>query len=125
MFRRRGVGRRGPGLVGTVARTAAVAGTATVTAKAVGGAMDSHAQAKQQAQADQAAATQQQAQPAQDNGAPAQTAPAAAAPAAAAGAEAAAPTALVDQLQQLAQMKQSGMLTDEEFQAAKAKLLGS
>ena len=29
------------------------------------------------------------------------------------------------QLQELAQLKQSGMLTDEEFTAAKAKLLGS
>ena len=27
------------------------------------------------------------------------------------------------QLQQLSQLKESGMLTDEEFQAAKAKLL--
>lgn len=37
----------------------------------------------------------------------------------------AANTDLIAQLQQLAQLKESGMLTDEEFQAAKAKLIGS
>ena len=48
--------RRGPGLVGTMARTAVVAGTATAVAKGVSGSMDAHAQAKQeQAEAQQAA----------------------------------------------------------------------
>jgi hypothetical protein len=32
---------------------------------------------------------------------------------------------VMGQLQQLAQMKQAGLLSDEEFQAAKARLLGS
>ncbi len=38
-----GVGRRGPGVVGAVARTAVVAGTATVVAKGVSGSMDQKA----------------------------------------------------------------------------------
>ena len=61
MRRRRGVnvnvGRRGPGLVGTMARTAVVAGTATaavgVTKSAMGG--GSKQAAQQQAAADQQA----------------------------------------------------------------------
>src|SRR5215469_2789453 len=106
MMRRRAVGvRRGPGIVGTMARTAVVAGTATVTAKAVGGAMDSHAQA-QQAQADQQVAQPQQMQPQQ------MPSPPAGYPAPAAD--------LTSQLQQLAQLKESGVLSDAEFQAAKA-----
>ncbi len=32
---------------------------------------------------------------------------------------------MTEQLQQLAQLKASGILTDDEFQAAKAKILGS
>ncbi len=59
MRRRPVVVRRGPGLVGTMARTAVVAGTATVAVKAVGGAMDSKSQAQQAGQA-QAAQTQAQ-----------------------------------------------------------------
>src|SRR5215472_13019423 len=126
MMRRRAMARRGPGLVGTMARTAVVAGTATVTAKAVGGAMDSHAQAQQQQQADamQAQADMQQMQgQMQDMQAQlAQQQPQAAPPA---PAPAAAPdsSSITAQLQQLAQLKQSGVLTDEEFQAAKAKIL--
>jgi hypothetical protein len=126
--RRPVVGRRGPGLVGTMARTAVVAGTATVTARAVGGAMDSHAQAQQQQQADamqaqadmqqmQAQMQQMQAQLAQQQQQPAVTpvqAPAAALDSA----------SVTAQLQQLAQLKESGVLTDDEFQAAKAKILG-
>ncbi|HSM84210.1 MAG TPA: SHOCT domain-containing protein [Nodosilinea sp.] len=37
----------------------------------------------------------------------------------------AAPTDLVAQLAQLAQLKEAGALTDDEFQIAKAKLLGT
>jgi membrane protease subunit (stomatin/prohibitin family) len=47
---------------------------------------------------------------------PAQPAPAAAAPAS---------SATVDQLKQLADLHQQGVLTDAEFAAAKAKLLGT
>jgi hypothetical protein len=57
------------------------------------------------------------------------TAPAAApaaAPVAAAPAPAAAPEAdLMDQLQKLGDLKAQGILTEEEFAAQKAKLLGS
>lgn len=117
--------RRGrPGVVGTMARTAVVAGTAT----AVSGGMQRHAASKQQEAYEQDAANQaayeSQAQladmQAQMDAMQAQQA----APAA----PAAAPTAPADdtmaQLKQLADMKTSGLLTDEEFAAAKAKLLG-
>jgi hypothetical protein len=133
--------RRGPGLVGTVARTAVVAGTATVVAKGVGGAMDSHAQQQQQqaeadaaamqAQSDVAELQQQmaamQAQQAQAAMQAQQVPPAPApapAPAAAPAAAAAGPD-LLSQMQQLAQLKDAGMLTDEEFALAKARLLGT
>jgi len=56
----------------------------------------------------------------------AQQAPPAAAPAPApAPAPAAAPSPMIDQLNQLAALHQQGVLSDEEFAAAKAKLLGT
>ena len=54
--------RRGPGVVGTVARTAVIAGTATAVSRGVSGAMDSHAQSKADEQAAQDAAYQNQAE---------------------------------------------------------------
>jgi hypothetical protein len=57
-----------------------------------------------------------------------QQAPQAAAPPAAAPAPAPAQaggSSMLDQLNQLAELHQQGTLTDEEFSAAKAKLLGS
>jgi len=143
MMRRRAVGvRRGPGIVGTMARTAVVAGTATVTAKAVGGAMDSHAQA-QQAQADQQVAQQEQMQQHQmqqqqlqqqqeaqyaqmQQMQPQQMQPQQMQPQQMPSPPAGYPAPAADltsQLQQLAQLKESGVLSDAEFQAAKAKLL--
>src|SRR5215470_4095312 len=126
MFRRPVAARRGPGVIGTVARTAVVAGTATATAHAVGGAMDNAAQRKQEAAAADQAAFQSQAQieqmQAQMNALQAQQAQAAAAPAPAAPSQS---DDFMAKLQQLAQLKDSGVLTDEEFAAAKAKLLGS
>jgi hypothetical protein len=116
-----GVGRRGPGLMGTMARTAVVAGTATVAVKAtsgmMGGGQKKQAEAQQnqdiaQLQAQQDALAQQQAA--------AQAAPAAA-PAAAPG------SGLDDQLvqiQKLSAMKDQGVLTEEEFAAKKAQILG-
>jgi len=101
-------------------RTAVIAGTAT----AVSGGMQRHAASKQQEDYEQDVANQaayeSQAQLAdmqdQMNAMQAQPAPAAA------------PAAPADdtmaQLKQLADMKTSGLLTDEEFAAAKAKLLG-
>ena len=97
---RRGIGRRGPGLVGPVARTAVVAGTAT----AVVGGVSRHQ-------------AQQAAPPAQPEGDAAP--PEAPAPPAATGDD------TISQLQQLADLHSQGVLTDEEFAAQKAKVLGS
>ena len=124
MFRRPVAARRGPGVLGTVARTAVVAGTATATAHAVGGAMDSAAERRQQAQVADEAAMQSQAQieqmQAQMNALQAQQVQAAAAaPAPSAGDD------VLAKIQQLAQLRDAGVLSDEEFTAAKAKLLGS
>lgn len=112
-----GLGRRGPGLLGTMARTAVVAGTAS----AVVGGMQSNREARahhQQAQVDQQVAASLASQQA----AAAQAAPAAAAPAAPAG-------GLSDEsfarLQQLGDLLKQGILTDEEFAAQKAKILGA
>jgi len=125
-------GRRGrPGLVGTMARTAVVAGTAS----AVVGHSQNKQMAKQQsaaeAQAAQQAAFESQAQvadmQAQLDAMQAQQAQQAAPPppAAAPAAPAAAPAGddLMAQLGKLADLKAAGVLSDEEFAAAKAKLL--
>jgi hypothetical protein len=116
---RRGIGRRPVGrggLVGTAARTAVVAGTAT----AVAGGVSRHQQAKAQEAAD-AQAWEQQQQEAAMQAAYAQqqaAAPSPPPPAAPAGD----PT--VAELEKLAALKQQGILSDDEFAAAKAKLLG-
>jgi Short C-terminal domain len=116
VMRRRGVGRVGrPGLVGTMARTAVVAGTAT----AVAGGMSRRQQGKQQ-QAAEAEAYEQQQQQAQIDAAAAaavaaqQPAPAAASP----------QDDTIAQLTKLGELKAQGILTEEEFAAQKAKLLG-
>ncbi|WP_395245108.1 SHOCT domain-containing protein [Agromyces sp. MMS24-K17] len=118
-FRR--VGR--PGLVGLAARTAVVAGTAT----AVSGGMQRHQQQKaqdqweqeqyeaQQQQAAMQAAAQQAVAQQQAQAAAAAPPPAAAAPAG--GVD------VVAELQKLAGLQQQGIITPEEFAAAKAKLL--
>ena len=118
-----------PGLVGTMARTAVVAGTAN----AVVGGMNRSQQAKavdaQQQQAAQQAAFQSQAELAemqqQMAALQAQQAAAATPPVAAAPVAAVAPAGddLMSQLERLATMKASGVLSDEEFAAAKARLL--
>jgi hypothetical protein len=108
------VGRVGrPSLLGTAARTAVVAGTAT----AVVGGMQHHAAEKAQTQADAEAYQQMQQQAAMEQAA--QQAAAQQAPAAATAA--ADPVA---QLQELAKLKEQGVLTEEEFAAQKAKILG-
>ena len=111
MMRR--MGRRG--VVGTVARTAVVAGTAT----AVVGGVSRHQAGKQQQAAD-AAAYQQDQQEAQMQ---AMAQQAAAQQAAAAPAAAPAGDDLTTKLKELASLKDAGVLNDEEFAAAKAKLL--
>jgi hypothetical protein len=106
-----------------MARTAVVAGTAT----AVSGGMIRHSQ-KKQMEAEQDAMYEQQQQQAQMQAmvdqAVAQQQAAAPPPPPAAPAPAAAAPDTMAQLQQLAQMKEQGLLSDEEFTAAKAKLLG-
>lgn len=80
---RRGIGRAGrPGLLGTAARTAVIAGTAT--------AVSGNVARRQQARAQQAPATD-----------------------------------VVSQLKDLAALRDSGVLTDDEFAAQKARILGS
>jgi len=102
-----------PGLIGMAARTAVVAGTAQATAGAV-----SHRQQNRYSQ--QQADAEAQAAPAP---APAPAPAVAPAPAAAPAAAPAGTDDLIAQLQQLAQLQASGVLTPEEFAAAKAKLL--
>ncbi len=130
MFRRRPVvgQRRGPGLLRTAATTAVVAGTATAVSKGVSGSMDEAAMSKQQQQVAQTAANQAQAEleqmKAQLAAMQAQQLQADQAQATTAAAPSAQPD-LITQLQQLAQLKQAGALSEYEFQTAKAKLLGS
>jgi hypothetical protein len=127
-MRRRGptvtVGRQGPGLVGTMARTALIAGTATATvgaAKAVMGGGAKKEAAAQQAAADQQVADLQAQLAAQQQALATQQA---AEPAVPAGP---APGSLDDQAAQIRQlqvMKDQGLLTEEEFQAKKKQVLG-
>ena len=116
-------GRRGrPGLMGVAARTAVVAGTAT----AVSGRVQRRQAASAQEAADADAYQQQQeaiaAQAAAEQAAQQQAAAAAppppAAPAAPSGDD------LMASIERLASLHAQGVLTDEEFSAAKAKLLG-
>src|SRR5689334_4032919 len=114
MMRRRGmVGRRGPGLVGTMATAAVVGGTAAATSHAMDRRMARKDMERQQAADAQQAAVQSQADiedmQAQLADLQAQQAQAAmraqTAPAPAAGPD------LMTQLQQLAQLKEAGALT--------------
>jgi hypothetical protein len=113
MMRRRG----GAGIVGTMARTAVIAGTATaVSNKVTQRQYNRAAQNEQQQMADQAALSNQyelEQMQAQMQAMQAQQAQAAVSP-----------PDLTAKLQQLAELKASGVLSEEEFAAAKAKLLG-
>jgi len=117
MRRRPAVGRGRPGLIGTMARTAVVAGTATATVGAVSG----HQQRKQQAAAQEQAATAEQQEMAQmqQQMNQLQAQQASAQPQPAGGGD------TLGQLQKLADMRTAGLLTDDEFAAAKAKLLAA
>lgn len=111
------VGRRGPGLVGTMARTAVIAGTAT----AVSGNVARRQQGRANAQQDAAAQSQYEAQVAQQS-----QADIAAMQAQLAALQQPVPTAgddVTTQLTKLGELKAAGILSDEEFAAAKAKLL--
>jgi hypothetical protein len=89
-----------PGLLRGVARTAAIAGTATAVSNRV-----SRRQAQRWGQQESYAQEPE----------PTYAAPAPAAPAA----------DPIQQLKELAALKEQGILTDEEFAAQKAKILGS
>lgn len=90
-----------PGLLRGMARTAAVAGTATAVSGGV--------RRRQERRWAEQEAPQAYAQPA----------PAPAPPAPAAGG-----ASVIDQLKELGELKEQGILTEDEFAAQKAKLLG-
>ena len=116
--------RRGrPGLIGLAARTAVVAGTATAVSGAMNNSRQDKAATEQQAAAWQAQ-QQQLAMEAAAAQAVANAQMAAPAPAPVAAAPAAPAVDIVAELQKLAGLQQAGILTAEEFAAAKAKLLG-
>jgi Short C-terminal domain len=94
-----------PGLLRGVARTAVIAGTATSVSNRVSKRQGERWAAQEQQQYAQQAPPQQ----------------AAVAPPEPAGGEA----SMIDQLKELGELKAQGILTDEEFAAQKAKLLGS
>ena len=102
-----------PGLLRGIARTAAIAGTATAVSNRV-----SRRQSERWAQEDQSAYAQPQY--AQPQYAPPQYAP----PQYAAAPPAAPQDASIEQLRQLGELHQQGVLTDEEFAAKKAQILG-
>lgn len=115
-------------LLGVAATTAVVAGTAGAVhnrqedkreQKAASQQAQAQAQADATAQQSQVDAMQQQLTELQAQ----QAAAAVAAPAASAAAPAGAGDDLMAKLTQLTQMHQAGVLNDEEFSAAKAKLL--
>jgi hypothetical protein len=87
-----------PGLIRGVARTAVVAGTATAVSGRVSGRQSARWAAQEAPPPPQAA-----------------PAPAPAAPAA---------ESTIDQLKELGELKSQGVVTEEEFAAQKAKLLG-
>lgn len=89
-----------PRLLRTVARTAAVAGTATAVSGRV-----------QRRQANKWSQQEAAPPPPETAPAPAPAAPAAAGP------------SMIDQLKELGELKDQGILTEDEFAAQKAKLL--
>jgi hypothetical protein len=93
-----------PGLLRGIARTAAIAGTATAVSNRV-----SRRQGERWARQEEERYGQQ-----------APAAPVAAAPAPASGSG----ESTIDQLKELASLKAEGVLTEDEFAAQKAKLLG-
>ena len=103
-----------PGLIGLAARTAVVAGTASAVSGAMAGGRQKRAQAQYEQEQYQAAQQQAALQQAAQQAVAAQ-APAVAAPPA--GLD------IVAELQKLAGLKDAGILNDDEFAAAKAKLL--
>jgi hypothetical protein len=122
---RRQARRSGPSDIGTVARTAVIAGTATAASAGVSNSMNAkaiQAQQEQQARAQQQAdiqAMQQQLSSLQAQQTQAAVAPAPVAAPPAGGAD------LLAQLQQLGDLKMAGLLSDAEFEVAKARILSA
>lgn len=103
-----------PGLLRGVARTAVIAGTATaVSGRVQRRQAEKYASRDANIYAEREAAYEQQVAPMQQAPAPAQAAPAASGE-----------DSVIDQLEKLGQLHSSGVLTDDEFAAEKAKLLG-
>jgi Short C-terminal domain len=100
-----------PGLIRGMARTAVVAGTATAVSNRVSRRQARRWAADEPQESYQEPPPQQYAQP-QYAPPPPPPAPAAAAP------------DPIEQLKELASLKDQGILTDEEFAAEKAKILG-
>jgi hypothetical protein len=98
-----------PGLLRAVVRTAAIAGTATAVSNRV-----SRRQAERWQQEVSSPYDQPEPAPAYAEPAPAYAAPAPTAPQA----------DMIQQLKDLAALHEQGVLTDEEFQAQKARVLG-
>ena len=116
-MRRARIGR--PSLIGTAARTAVIAGTATAVSASVAGSKQRAATqraAAQQAQVDAAVQDALAQQAAQQQVAAEQAMPEPADGGGAAG-------DMIEQLKKLADLHEAGMLTDAEFEAMKAKVL--
>lgn len=114
--------RRGrPGLMGTMARTAVIAGTAT----AVSGGMRRSAAEKSAQQQQLAASEQQQAAAQQQAAIDLAVAQSRAEQAAAPPPPIAPADDRMTKIRELGQMKADGLLTEEEFAAEKSKILGS
>ena len=106
------------GLFGMMARTAVVAGTATAVSNRVSRRQANKWQQQSDAQADEQGQPQgqdQQAPPPQYQQPPPAPAPAASGEG----------SSLVDEIQKLATLKEQGLLSEDEFVAAKSKLLGA
>ena len=106
-----------PGLIGTMARTAVITGTANATSRAMNRRAASREQQQYEAQQYQSQQAQEQAWAQQQAQLQAQQ-QAQVAPAAPSGDD------LIEKLKQLGDLKAAGVLSDAEFAAAKAKLLG-
>jgi hypothetical protein len=99
-----------PGLLRGVARTAAIAGTATVVSNRVSRRQANRWSAKDQQQQDQYPPDDQQQQPQYAAPPPPPADPM---------------QDKLDQLKQLGELKEQGVLSEEEFQQQKAKILNS
>lgn len=111
-------------LVGTAARTAVIVGTATAVSGAVSGSQQQKAAAAQQQAQNEAAQQQAQIDAAAQQAVAAQMAAQAPAAEAAPAAAPAVTDDVITQLQKLGELRAAGVLSEEEFTALKAKLIG-